>query len=191
MATESTPPELPTLPIPPALPSRLTQPPPLRNALHTAVVTSRAAISLATETGAPFDPIHFMDGIDPAAAIADAHSNQPPSNPRKSDQSQNQRPLPSSPNSSPAETVTFRGRRVTLTGKYLAPNDLPQLPAISTDPISPAPSPNPAPTPPPPEIPAPFPLSADPAGLSPALLRNVKHEYTPLLTRPAPRRPPP
>ncbi len=91
--------------------------PPRRNPLGTTLATARETVAIAIEANIPFDPTNFFPAdIDPAACIADAQAQQ----------------LNSSSSLVPSclggEKVTFRNRQVTLTGKSLPPNDLPQLP---------------------------------------------------------------
>ena len=123
------------------LPTHMNSTPPLRNPLGTALATARETVAIATEANIPFDRTNFFPAeIDPAAAIADAISYQ-----CKSNKSENPCP-PSSPSSSPPEKVTFRNRQVTLTGKPMPPNDLPQLPKFPNSRQSNQ-SPNPCPLP--------------------------------------------
>ncbi len=145
----------PLLPSP--LPTHLNSTPPLRNPLGTALATARETVAIAIESNIPFDPTNFFPAdIDPAACIAAIAIN-----PRKSNQSENPCPPPSSP-----EKITFRNRQVTLTGKPLPPNDLPQLPKLAapSNPRQSSQSQNPCPLP----NPLPNPKSAVHCPLSPA-----------------------
>ncbi len=141
------------------LPAHMNSTPPLRNPLGTALATARETVAIANEANIPFDRANFFPAeIDPAAAIADALSHQCKSDPYKSNQSQDPCPPPSSPNSSPPETITFRNRQVTLTGKPMPPNDLPPLPNFPNPRQSPrSQNPSPLPTIPPPVFPPEFP----------------------------------
>ncbi len=127
--------------LPPPLPTHMTSTPPLRNPLGTALATARETVAIAIESKTPFDPTNFFPpDIDPAACITAIATN-----PRKSNQSEN----PRFPLSSPTETITYRNRQVTLTGKPLPPNDLPQLPELpnpsqSSQSSNPRPLPNPS-----------------------------------------------
>ncbi len=101
------------------LPTHMNSTPPLRNPLGTALATARESVAIAIEANIPFDPTNFFPAeIDPAAAIADAQAQQ-----------LNSSSLVSS--CLGGETITYRNRQVTLTGKPLPPNDLPQLPQLS------------------------------------------------------------
>ncbi len=156
------------------LPKQMNTTPPLRNPLGTALGAARATVAIATEANIPFDPINFFPAeIDPAAAIAGAHT-------RQSDPSSSSSSLVSS--CLGGEKVTFRNRRVTLSGKPLPPNDLPQLPKLPAIPKNPRPSPQS-------ENPCPPLLTNSPNPVdhfSPALLANLRPGATRKLRPPPP-----
>ena len=79
----------------------MSQTPPLRNPLGTALATARETVAIAHEANIPFDRANFFPTeIDPAAAIADAHAYQ-----CKSNKSQN--PCPPSPPKVPSRSDFF------------------------------------------------------------------------------------
>ncbi len=139
---ESTPEKLPT-----PLPTHMNSTPPLRNPLGTALATARETVAIATEANIPFDRTNFFPTeIDPAACIADAQARQLNSSSMSSSSCSSSSLVPSCLG---GEKITFRNRKVTLTGKSMPPNDLPQLPKLAS-PLNPRKSkqsPNPCPLP--------------------------------------------